>query len=154
MRGRALLACALTVSGLHAILRPMRPLTIKSKILSFHQQLQSDKHHRYKSWEHCFSYFSKKKLDEAIACLHLSFYLASWGMYRGSSFLLWKDYLVHREVVKHILSLKHLRSIDFSKQCKTEIHEIFELSSWIRNWYQRNMSQSTARLRQSRPRRY
>lgn len=57
-------------------------------------------------------------------------------MYRGSSFLLWKDYLVHREVVKHLLSLQNLRNIDFSKQCAAEIDEIFELSSWIRNWYQ------------------
>lgn len=112
---------------------------IKRRIRSFHHQLQSDKHHRYKSWEHCFSYFSQKKLDEAVACLHLSFYLASWGMYRGSSFLLWKDYLVHREVVKRILSLKHLRNIDFSKSCEKEIDEIIKLSSWIRNWYQHNI---------------
>jgi hypothetical protein len=109
---------------------------IKSRIRSFHRQLQSDTNHRYKSWEHCFSYFSQKKLDEVIACLHLSFYLASWGMYRGSSFLLWKDYLVHRDVVKRILTLQHLRNIDFSKQCDSKIDEIFELSSWIRNWYQ------------------
>ena len=74
-----------------------------------------------------------------LACLHLSFYLASWGMYRGSSFLLWKDYLVHREVVKRILSLQHLRNIDFSERCAAEIDEIFELSSWIRNWYQQNI---------------
>jgi hypothetical protein len=60
-------------------------------------------------------------------------------MYRGSSFLLWKDYLVHRDVVKHLLSLRHLRNIDFSKPCEEEIDEIFELSSWIRNWYQHNI---------------
>ncbi|MDZ4733513.1 MAG: hypothetical protein SGJ16_07995 [Nitrospirota bacterium] len=60
-------------------------------------------------------------------------------MYRGSSFLLWKDYLVHRKVVKHLLSLRHLRNIDFSKQCDSKIDEIFELSSWIRNWYQGNI---------------
>lgn len=112
---------------------------IKRRIQSFHLQLQSDENHRYKSWEHCFSYFSQKKLDETIACLHLSFYLASWGMYRGSSFLLWKDYLIHRNVVKRILSLKHLRNIDFSKPCEKEIDEIFDLSSWIRNWYQQNI---------------
>ncbi len=78
----------------------MSALAIKKRILSFHHQLQSDNNHRYKSWEHCFKYFSQGKLDEDIACLHLAFYLASWGMYRGSSFLLWKDYLVHREVVQ------------------------------------------------------
>jgi len=60
-------------------------------------------------------------------------------MYRGSSFLLWKDYLVHRAVVKRILSLRHLKNINFSKQCASEIDEIFELSSWIRTWYQQNI---------------
>lgn len=118
----------------------MSALAIKKKILSFHHQLQSDNNHRYKSWEHCFKYFSQGKLDKDIACLHLAFYLASWGMYRGSSFLLWKDYLVHREVVQHLLSSQHLRSIDFSKQCHAEIDEIFKLSSWIKDWYQQNVS--------------
>jgi hypothetical protein len=33
-----------------------------------------------------------------------------------------------------------MRNIDFSKQCAADIDEIFELSSWIRNWYQRNIS--------------
>lgn len=112
---------------------------IKAKLLSFHQQIASDEHHRYKSWEHCFTYFSQEKIDKQVACLHLSFYLASWGMYRGSSFLLWKDYLIHEKVVSHILSLKHLRSIDFSKPCVSEIGEIFELISWVRNWFQQNI---------------
>lgn len=118
----------------------MSDLSIESTILSFHQQLQSDTNHRYKSWEHCFTYFSEAPADEEIACLHLAFYLASWGMYRGSSFLLWKDYLVHREVVKQLLSLQHLRRIDFSKPCSEEIDEIFTILAWIRNWYQDNIT--------------
>lgn len=35
--------------------------------------------------------------------LHLAFYLASWGMYRGSSFLLQKDYKVLVPIVEKIL---------------------------------------------------
>lgn len=35
--------------------------------------------------------------------LHLAFYLASWGMYRGSSFLLQKDYKVLVPIVEEIL---------------------------------------------------
>ena len=35
--------------------------------------------------------------------LHLAFYLASWGMYRGSSLLLQKDYTVHTPIVEEIL---------------------------------------------------
>lgn len=64
---------------------------------------------RYRSWEHCYLAFSAHKgqwnkdtLD--LLTLHLTSYLASWGMYRGSSFLLKeKDYFVHRPVVELLL---------------------------------------------------
>ena len=57
---------------------------------------------RYASFDYCFNYFQQFKdtktlpdmADEAhmeLSCLHLSFYLASWGMFRGSSFLLEKS---------------------------------------------------------------
>lgn len=39
--------------------------------------------------------------------LHLAFYLASWGMYRGSSFLLQKDYKVHIPIVRIIMEEKY-----------------------------------------------
>lgn len=80
---------------------------------------------RYKSWEWCYKFFcenrahyqeisinsetekvEQKKLLEQFA-LHLGFYLASWGMYRGSSFLLNHDYRVHIPVVKIILEKKY-----------------------------------------------
>jgi hypothetical protein len=118
----------------------MRFPSITSKILCFYQHLRLDNNHRYKSWEHCYKYFSQVEADKDIACLHLSFYLASWGMYRGSSFLLWKNYLVHREVVKHLLPLQHLRCIDFCNECDGKIDEIFELAAWIKNWYLHNIS--------------
>ena len=35
---------------------------ISDKILEFHTQLEGDENHRYKSWEHCYTYFSQKKL--------------------------------------------------------------------------------------------
>ncbi len=61
-------------------------------------------HHRYRSWEHCYTYFQEQGQagilrDRDTAALHLGFYLASWGMYRGSSFLLQRDYKVHGHVV-------------------------------------------------------
>ena len=40
--------------------------------------------------------------------LNLAFYLASWGMYRGSSFLLDKSYKIHIEPVKLIFSKDEL----------------------------------------------
>jgi hypothetical protein len=54
---------------------------------------------RYSSYDYCFNYFSAvHESDESalrftngqmeIACLQLGFYLASWGMYRGSGQLI------------------------------------------------------------------
>ena len=39
--------------------------------------------------------------------LHLAFYLASWGMCRGSSFLLQKDYKVLVPVVEEVLKSEY-----------------------------------------------
>ncbi len=74
---------------------------------------------RYKSWEWCYSAFcegrekykkadedEKKKIVDYLA-LHLAFYLASWGMYRGSSFLLQRDYKTHIPAVKILLAEKY-----------------------------------------------
>ena len=80
-------------------------------ISKYHELAKFDKHHRFKSWEHCYQFFSsnyKNIQDEKTfdqGCLHLAFYLASWGMLRGGSFLLQKDYRIHEyflnEVVKN-----------------------------------------------------
>lgn len=49
---------------------------------------------RYTSFDYCYNYFSETKdltEDMEKSCLTLGFYLASWGMFRGSSFLLNKS---------------------------------------------------------------
>jgi len=72
-----------------------------------------DSNQRYKSWEHCHNFFKSIKdkelshIDWELAQLHLAFYLASWGMYRGSSFILQKDYTIFRGVIKEIISKKY-----------------------------------------------
>lgn len=105
-------------------------------VMDFMNPMIEDNNHRYKSWEHCFQYFSQdiKEIDEDLACLHLSFYLASWGMYRGSSFLLQKDYLIHKEVVQKILKYKYLQNIDLNTISKIdkEFKDIFILSTFIK----------------------
>ena len=83
---------------------------IKDQVLKFHKRLLNDEHHRYKSWEHCYKHFQNRgsaKNDQNITALHLAFYLASWGMYRGSSFLLQKDYLVHHGVVSELFDPRY-----------------------------------------------
>ena len=77
----------------------------------FYQSTQEDDNARYLSWEHCYKCFHDARTslspDYDYLSLQLGFYLASWGMYRASSFLLQKDYKVHTEAVKEILSKKY-----------------------------------------------
>jgi len=114
---------------------------IQKLVTNFHGRLVADKNHRYKSWEHCYSYFIADDSDSNIdiSSLHLSFYLASWGMYRGSSFLLWKDYRIHIDVVKKLLQNKELQKLDFSSTEDAELQRIIDLSEWIKDWYKDNI---------------
>jgi len=66
-------------------------------ISSVAEGLRSDPHHRLYSWDHSHEVwkgFVKHSVTADHATLHLAFYLASWGMYRGSSDLLFRDYKV------------------------------------------------------------
>ncbi|MBC2579406.1 hypothetical protein [Clostridium sp. DJ247] len=77
-------------------------------ISKYHLLSVRDKHHRFKSWEHCNNFFIKHKgnlADENLfdySCLHLAFYLASWGMMRGGTFLLQKDYRIHEYFIRDV----------------------------------------------------
>ena len=77
----------------------------------FYDQLRNDENGRYKSWEHCYSHFMAARHltdpDIDYLSLQLAFYLASWGMYRGSSFLLQRDYKIHTPIVKELLKDKY-----------------------------------------------
>ena len=70
---------------------------------------------RYSSFDYCFNYFQSFKKRNAIkdlgkkenlqqACFHMGFYLASWGMLRGSSFLLEKSARHFVDAIKVIAS--------------------------------------------------
>lgn len=73
--------------------------------------------HRYASFDYCHNYFhpkNKNNLTKDIekSCLVLGFYLASWGMYRGSSFILQKS-------LRHFIPL--IEYIDTSPKSAWEI---------------------------------
>ena len=74
---------------------------------TFYEDARRDENGRSRSWEHCYRVFRDARTDPSpdydYLSLHLAFYLASWGMYRGSSFLLQKDYKVLVPVVEKIL---------------------------------------------------
>jgi hypothetical protein len=64
--------------------------------------LNADPHHRLYSWDHSnavWKSFVRGEAGRDEAVLNLAFYLASWGMYRGSSDLLFRDYKALQPVV-------------------------------------------------------
>lgn len=77
---------------------------IYQKIQTFYIKMREHGNDRGHSWEHCYEFFQKTGPDQLRnnrdqASLHLGFYLASWGMYRGSSFLQQFDFRVHNNFV-------------------------------------------------------
>ena len=74
---------------------------------TFYDDARANENGRSRSWEHCYRVFRDARTDPSpdydFLSLHLAFYLASWGMYRGSCFILQKDYKVHTPIVEEIL---------------------------------------------------
>jgi len=67
--------------------------------------------------------------------LHLGFFLASWGMLRGSSFLLQKDYKFYIPIVKILIDSKYekLWSFDFSQKSREQnINLLFGLEERLK----------------------
>lgn len=120
---------------------------IEVLINKYYEQGQ-DVHNRYKSWEHCYQFFQKlppsgSVSEKDLAALHLAFYLASWGMYRGRSFLLQKDYKVHKYAVDVILDPKYscLREVEVKglSDYPRHIDLIFDLNDSIAKAYSDNI---------------
>jgi len=101
---------------------------------------------RYASFDFCYNYFysfyKRNKLNELadeknlqMSCLQLGFYLASWGMMRGSSFLLEKSVKNYKNLIVAISKMNpKLWEIDVDKyneeniklllNCKQQIIEV------------------------------
>jgi len=89
---------------------------------------------RYASFDYCYNYFHPKNknditLDMEKSCLSLGFYLASWGMYRGSSFMLNKSSKNFEELIEYFAELPprvwDIDAGDFNDEnieCLTEIY--------------------------------
>ena len=116
-------------------------LIIKSST-EFYNDLKVDENGRYRSWEHCYSHFIKargsQEIDYDYLSLQLVFYLASWGMYRGSSFLLQKDYKVHIPVVEELLSEKYdvlagIESVSFREKSNHQL--LLDINSFLGQYY-------------------
>lgn len=90
---------------------------------------------RYNSWNHCFNAFGNPHLDNDTLALHLGFYLASWGMYRGSSGVLQFDYKIHLKAISILKQYNNLRCNKDVEVDKSDIKEINELKEKLSKHY-------------------
>jgi hypothetical protein len=79
---------------------------IRQKIRDNYRKIEggAGANNRFRSWEHCYGFFRKctpvgLATQRDNGALQLGFYLASWGMYRASGFLLGYDYTAHLAVI-------------------------------------------------------
>ena len=83
---------------------------IRNDIVTEVEKFKTHSHpeNRYTSFDYCYNYFlTTVDLTKDIekSCLALGFYLASWGMLRGSSFLLQKSTKHFEQTVRYISDL-------------------------------------------------
>lgn len=96
----------------------------------------SDEYHRYKSWDNCFHAFSTPE-QSGTQVLELAFYLASWGMYRGSGGLLQKNHLIHKGSVEIIFAgaYQKLKCNEHNEVSKDNINDILDLKNELAKHY-------------------
>src|SRR4051812_29076293 len=86
--------------------------TLNEKLVLKYYRAKLKNHHgfhRFSSWDHCYKSFGNERTDLDTLALNLGVYLASWGMYRGSSFLLEFDYKIHVDTAR--LVRRHSRTL-------------------------------------------
>jgi len=91
---------------------------------------------RYTSFDYCYNYFlttDDLTKDVEKSCLSLGFYLASWGMFRGSSFLLQKSAKHFQPTIEYIATIdKSIWTIDVDKYNNETMEMIIEIYGKIK----------------------
>jgi hypothetical protein len=81
-------------------------------VMKYYNESKREDSYKFKSWEYCYNYFRncdnwQGEDEKEQAALHIAFYLASWGMCRGSSICLENDYKTHKYAVDLLLSSRY-----------------------------------------------
>lgn len=99
---------------------------------------------RYASFDYCFNYFQSHleegRLDDLLkgdalqlSCLHLGFYLASWGMLRGSAELLKRSVRTYVPAVEALATAPtHLWTLDVDGYDEAAIKEMRAFGKQLR----------------------
>lgn len=98
--------------------------------------IADDVYSRYHSWDRCREVFASES-PNAYHALELAFYLASWGMYRGSGGILQRNHLVHQGAVNVFYSGGHefLKCSTDNEVSRDKIDAILNLKSAIAQEY-------------------
>ena len=100
---------------------------------------------RYSSFDYCFNYFGDfydsdnieaiaSPINIQLSCLQIGFYLASWGMLRGSSFLLQKSVKHYAHLVSVIAKMPRVYwKIDLDTYSEKTISLLLEIHKNIFN---------------------
>ncbi len=97
-----------------------------------------DPYARYASFDYCYNYFHPSTGNDLLgdmekSCLALGFYLASWGMFRGSSFMLEKSAKNFENLVGYIASQDSCAwSIDVDSYTSENIEYLLDQYNEIR----------------------
>lgn len=97
---------------------------------------------RYSSFDYCFNHFQshRDRLDDLLkgdtrqlSCLHLGFYLASWGMLRGGTELLQRSAATYGRVVETLITAPaHLWTLDVNRYNDRTIGDLLEFGEKLR----------------------
>jgi len=113
----------------------MKCTDIEQIIKKFKSQSRPDD--RYTSFDYCYNYFLKTNdptNDIEKSCLTLGFYLASWGMFRGSSFLLQKSVKHFQPTIQYIATLDNsVWDIDVDNYNEINIQTIIKIYKDIKD---------------------
>ena len=116
---------------------PIKIEELINYVKKFYSEIQNDSEHRFRAWEDCYEAFQTEKNTNYLA-KELDNYLAAWGMKRGSSFLLQKNWRIHLPVVEEIIKPKYnsLRGITCGELKKSEnLQKLSELVSFMKSYY-------------------
>ena len=110
---------------------------IEYTVKGLKEQLQPDG--RFASFDYCYNYF--RQTDDLIAdveksCLVLGYFLASWGMMRGGSYLSAKSTFHYKPVIEYLDELKNnnntIWKIDVDNYSEKNIKLILEVYDQIK----------------------
>ncbi|KQQ44735.1 hypothetical protein ASF69_09025 [Rhizobium sp. Leaf311] len=87
------------------------------------------------SWRFCYEAFGDPSSTPESLALNLGFFLASWGMMRGSSFLRQYDFTVHLPIVDIVRTSEARRLRHSNADGPSDIKEVFRVRDAIADNY-------------------